>query len=62
MVRVSVTLLTVRYSPLAQVSSVALDTEDEVDEVKHMVIVPGQVLQDVRCTVHVDKMFDDTVS
>ena len=56
MVRVSVTLLPVRYSPLAQVSPVALDTEDEVDEVKHMMIVPGQVLQDVRCTVHVDKM------
>ena len=56
------TLLPVRYSPLAQVRPVSLDTEDKVDEVKHMVIVPGQVLQDVRCTVHVDKMFDDTVS
>ena len=52
----------VRYSPLAQVRPVALDAEDEVDEVKHMVVIPGQVLEDVRCTVHVDKMFDDTVS
>ena len=62
MVRVSVRLMPVRYSPLTQIRPVSLDTEDEVDEVKHMVIVPGQVLQDVRCTVHVDKMFDDTVS
>ncbi len=55
-------MLPVRYSPLAQVRPVALDAEDEVDEVKHMVVIPGQVLEDVRCTVHVDKMFDDTVS
>ena len=51
-----------RYSPISQVRPVPLDAEDEVDEVKHMVVVPRQVLQDVRCTVHVDKVLYDTVS
>ena len=47
-----------RSSPLAQVRPVPLDAENKVDEVEHMVIVPRQVLEDVRRTVHVDKMIE----
>ena len=59
---IRVRLPPVCYSPISQVRPVPLDAEDEVDQVKHMVIVPRQVLEDVRCTVHVDKVLYDSVS
>ena len=49
---IRVRLLPVRYSPISQVRPVPLDTEDEVDNVKHIVEVLGEVLEGFGRDIH----------
>ena len=49
---ISATQRPLSRSPIPQVRPVALDAEDEVDEVEHVVVVPRELLQDVRRAVH----------